>query len=363
MNLSFGIVLAPYRVDYYNYLHDECNTENWFFLESFEGQLFSTETLRKKATFPQRILPSYRFFSKWIPKGLLKILKNANPNFVLVPEYSITALIVILIKFLWGFKYKVISQCDDSYDMIISGGFSKWHDLARRCLAPYMDDIVLPDKKAAEWYQQRYQKGVWVPIILDEKKFAYFQNECLENRVRDIRKELELDGKLTVLFVGRQVPEKNIPYLIKACSSLSVPYKLILVGDGPQRDELKKIASEIGTDVFFAGQRNDLELYAWYSASDIFVLPSTREPFGAVTNEALLCGCYCLVSTRAGSACLIDPGVNGEVFDPFDDGALSAALNRVARRKNECVRTNNMTVLFTDVLTTLKEYANAEINQ
>ena len=48
----------------------------------------------------------------------------------------------------------------------------------------------------------------------------------------------------------------------------------------------------------------------------MLVLPSLIEAFGAVTNEALLQGCRCVISNRAGSACLIAEGSNGFICDP-----------------------------------------------
>ena len=60
------------------------------------------------------------------------------------------------------------------------------------------------------------------------------------------------------------------------------------------------------------------------------MLPSHLEPFGAVTNEALLAGCYALVSNKAGSSCLIEDGVNGFTFSPKDEKRLSSLMQDVS---------------------------------
>ena len=64
------------------------------------------------------------------------------------------------------------------------------------------------------------------------------------------------------------------------------------------------------------------------SLGDVFVLPSKYEPFGAVVNEALLAGCYVLCSLAAGASCLIEDGVNGNVFSPDSLQELVSLLKR-----------------------------------
>lgn len=76
----------------------------------------------------------------------------------------------------------------------------------------------------------------------------------------------------------------------------------------------------------FTGWLEGERLAAWYNLADVFVLPSLVEPFGAVVNDALAAGCFCLVSGRCGSACLVRRGWNGELFDPEDERGLASLL-------------------------------------
>lgn len=100
--------------------------------------------------------------------------------------------------------------------------------------------------------------------------------------------------------------------------------------------------SERGAAAFgrpYAGQRHfpgwleGVRLAAWYNLADIFVLPSLVEPFGAVVNDALAAGCFCLVSGRCGSSCLIRQGWNGELFDPEDEERLASLLREACRNR------------------------------
>ncbi len=125
-NLYLGVLLAPYRLDYYNYLYEHMNCEIYFQLHGFDGQLFSTEELEGKCTFTPKYLKIKRMLGdRQIVWGLVSLIRKANPQFVMVPEFSFLAIQVILIKKILGFKFKIISQCDDSYAMLTGKGFSR----------------------------------------------------------------------------------------------------------------------------------------------------------------------------------------------------------------------------------------------
>ena len=102
------------------------------------------------------------------------------------------------------------------------------------------------------------------------------------------------------------------------------------MGDGTEAPILQLQINDLVKEghVIFAGKKEDDELMAYYNLGDIFVLPSKYEPFGAVVNEALLAGCYVLCSSVAGASCLIEDGVNGNVFSPDSLQELVSLLKR-----------------------------------
>ena len=128
-----------------------------------------------------------------------------------------------------------------------------------------------------------------------------------------------LQGKKILLFVGRLVDFKNIDFAIIAFVKANIKDSVfVIIGSGNKEEELKKLAAKYD-NVYLAGRFEGDELYAWYNVGQVFTLPSRLEPFGAVTNEALVAGCQCLISCNAGSNCLINNGVNGYVIDPSDE--------------------------------------------
>ena len=353
-NLYLGVALAPYRLDYYNYISEHMNCDIYFQLRGFEGQLFSTEEVEKKCTFIPKYLKIIRMMGdRQVVWGLRKLIKQYKPEFIMVPEFSFLAMQVILIKKLFGYKYKIVSQCDDSYAMLVSKGFSRFHEWSRKLCMPFIDNLILLDSRAKTWYEQHYHKGIFMPLLADDTK------ACITDDVRakaDQYKELYgLCGLKTLLFVGRLIEVKNLSNLLKACSLLSFDYKLIIVGDGVLKETLEKEARDLNVNVEFVGRKNGVDLTAWYCCADVFVLPSVIEPFGAVTNEALLGGCNCVISKIAGSACLIKEGENGYLTDPNSVEDIAKQIGKACRLSVDSARTSKMSITFADAIKSMEE--------
>ena len=149
----------------------------------------------------------------------------------------------------------------------------------------------------------------------------------LEKRRSEFRRELGINGNC-FLFVGRLAPEKNLHRLLGAFSRLrqeqAGQWQLVLMGSGPQREELQaRIEREKIPGVIFPGFKVKEELLQYYAAADVFVLPSTSEPWGLVVDEAMAAGLPVVVSNRCGCyPDIVHDGVNGHAFDPEDEDAL-----------------------------------------
>lgn len=330
--LIFHPTIAPYRIDFFNDLYRAFDTRVCLEYWNLRDQTFDYEKIYAQFAFkPYYLKEVLRLGGRSVWGGIWKHLNEFNPDVVLVSEYGITAMMVLLHRLLKRKTYKVISICDDSYDMLAEKNeFSMMHRIARRTVVPGLDDLVLVEPKAAEWYQQRYGKGFCFPIIKQEDKARTEYARALELS-KQLRQEYALEGKKVFLFVGRLVDIKNVDTAIRAFSRLDQDKNVfVVVGDGPERDKWKQLAHELNTNVIFTGRKEGNELNAWYNVADIFVLSSYLEPFGAVTNESLLAGCYALVSNKAGSSCLIEDGVNGFTFSPMDEKRLSSLMQEVS---------------------------------
>ena len=83
--------------------------------------------------------------------------------------------------------------------------------------------------------------------------------------------------------------------------------------------------------VRFEGLKSVRELPPYYAFARCFVLPSTREPWGLVVNEAMASGLPVIVSNRCGCAeDLVEDGANGYTFDPDRTGSLTENLHELS---------------------------------
>lgn len=192
-----------------------------------------------------------------------------------------------------------------------------------------------------------------MPLLSDDSKTSV--TDEVRAKANQYKALYRLHNVKTLLFVGRLVEVKNLSSLLKACSLLSFDYKLIIVGDGVLKESLEKEARELGINVEFVGRKNDSALTAWYCCADVFVLPSVLEPFGAVTNEALLGGCNCVISKIAGSACLIKEGVNGFLTDPNSVEDISKQIAKACQMPIDSARSSKMFITFADAMRSMDE--------
>lgn len=120
-----------------------------------------------------------------------------------------------------------------------------------------------------------------------------------------------------VIFTGRLIREKNVDVLLRALVGVREErgdLRALIVGDGPERPALERLARDLGLAVTFAGFLPRYEdVIAAMKASKVFVLPSTREGFGIAALEAMACGLPVVTTDHPGNAAgdLVVPGVNG----------------------------------------------------
>lgn len=128
-----------------------------------------------------------------------------------------------------------------------------------------------------------------------------------------------------VIHISNFRDVKNIPDIITSFRKIreNIKAKLLLVGDGPEKQKMKALAAELnlGNDVIFLGQRADLpELL---SISDIMFHLSKKEAFGLVLLEALSCGVPSIATNIGGIPEVIEDGVNGFLVSLGDTQAAA----------------------------------------
>lgn len=359
-NLFFRTNVAPYRIDTYNALHDELDFELYFLYDYDPSQSYDMGKLYEQCTFTPHICKSVNILKhkyKFV-REVGKLIKQNDPDIIIVPEFKILCLQILMYKWIHRSRFKVISMCDDSYDMVSNDhDFSLLHKLARKLAVPRLDDLLLVDSKVVVWYKEHFGKGIWLPIIRDDRKESKNYERVIPISTQ-LQERFELKGQRVLLYVGRLVAVKNIKRVIESLNHCKEAFTFVIVGSGEEKESLRSAATNCTHKVIFAGRYEGDEVRAWYNLADVFILPSTKEAYGAVTNEALLAGCRCAISNRCGSTCLIDQS-NGLTFDPMDvnsiAGTLDSLFSGVEAANSICRKNNLMSFSFKDTINCLKQ--------
>jgi glycosyltransferase involved in cell wall biosynthesis len=138
------------------------------------------------------------------------------------------------------------------------------------------------------------------------------------------------DGTPVALCVSRFAPEKNFPLVIRAYEAMRCvrgDTRLVLVGDGPMAEELKK--KNVGYVI--AGRKVNGELSRHYASADVFLFPSTTETFGNVTLEAMASGLGIVAYDYAAARAHLEHERSALLAPLDDEGAFIAAAERLAR--------------------------------
>jgi glycosyltransferase involved in cell wall biosynthesis len=138
---------------------------------------------------------------------------------------------------------------------------------------------------------------------IDISRFRY--NDAVRTHMRN---EMDLSNRFVVGHVGRFVFQKNHEFLLKIFAEvrkLRPEAVLLLVGDGPLRNETEKQADDLqlGESVRFLGIRHDIQ--ALMQAMDVFLLPSRYEGLPVVGVEAQAAGLACIFSSNISSEAVL----------------------------------------------------------
>jgi glycosyltransferase involved in cell wall biosynthesis len=204
------------------------------------------------------------------------------------------------------------------------------------------------------WVSQGYPSNR-IRVFANTPDIEYFEQrrrDVTDDQIRELRAAWNSGNRRIAIFVGRFISVKGADLLLDAIRRLDDADRpfLVMVGDGVERDRLEARAR--GLPVVFMGFRSTDELIPLYAAADYFILPSRREPWGVVVNEAMACGLPVVLSDQVGShADLLDPSssgngllVEGPSVEVLAESLFTMAriddvrLERMGRRSTEIIQ-------------------------
>ena len=139
---------------------------------------------------------------------------------------------------------------------------------------------------------------------------------------RELHDRLAPRGEVLLGYVGRVAPEKSLERLAELRGLPGV--RLAIVGDGPAMRSVRRTLD--GMPVEFLGALGGERLATAYASFDVFVHTGTEETFGQTLQEAHASGLPIVAPRAGGPIDLVDPGVDGFLYDPADDGGLREAV-------------------------------------
>lgn len=138
--------------------------------------------------------------------------------------------------------------------------------------------------------------------------------------------------RVTILFVGRMQARKRVDSLLRACAEMGTKPRLLIVGDGPERETLETLAKKMYPSAEFIGAKHGAELKPYFKQADLFVLPGTG---GLAVQEAMSYGLPVIVAKGDGTQDDLVREGNGWQIEPENYGALVStmknALSNIAR--------------------------------
>lgn len=358
--LVFYQYLPPWRIDVFNEMAKYYDMTIVFTNADCEGFTYNRRELLGKLCNIKTVFLNngFKIGSRPIRFGISKLIKKEKPDVVFSHEYSPTSIMLAFYKQIKRFHYKFYITTSDNVAMAESSVGLKAK--ARSYVLSYADGIIVYSSAVKEWYS-RYFPKIKIDICpnIQNPKTLLSYRDSFVPYINEYIEKYDLKDCNIILYTGRLVEVKGLDLLLTAFADSEISnYKLVLVGDGNQKEKLQQQAKELGIEdmVVFAGYYSGNALYAWYDLANFFILPSRYEPFGAVVNEALVYGCPVVVSQFIGALDFVT-SENGLKFNPTNHQEFVDVLRRACNmyvRKEISKKENLMPCSFSDYVIAFK---------
>ncbi|MCY6484070.1 glycosyltransferase family 4 protein [Clostridium aestuarii] len=183
------------------------------------------------------------------------------------------------------------------------------------------NSVIVPSKKVRD-ILMNYGVNNEIEVIPTGIDLESFKKDNYDyNTIINMKKSLGIEKEQpVVLYIGRVAKEKSIDIIINSMFKLvkRIPdVKLLIVGDGPEKNNLDILAKSIGIDnsVIFTGEKNWNEIGKYYKMGDVFVSASKTETQGITFIEAMAAGIPVVAKYDRNLDGVIEDKVNGRIFN------------------------------------------------
>ena len=208
------------------------------------------------------------------------------------------------------------------------------------------DGVIVPSQYIADIVRGWGTKPNKIHLIYNGVDFK--KSELTKE---DARKKIGIPGNI-ILSSGRLVPWKGFRMLIKIMPKvleINQFFRLIIIGDGPEMNNLKTIVRNMGLDrkVYLVGKKSKEDMALYLAASDMFILNSGYEGFSHQILEAMAAGVPVIASAMGGNKEVVNQGENGFLVrynDEFNILEAIKGLHQSPELKNEFIIEGRKTV-------------------
>lgn len=275
--------------------------------------------------------------------ALARVIRQSRPTHVVISGYYPASHLLLALRL----KIAGVSIGLRSDNTLEHSRFTGMKGLIKRLVLPgilCLYDTWHPVGSAAEQYLHAIahcrRRVFRFPYAPDNEWFARESAPWRARRGLERRNLGWGADDFVILGVLKWHPREDPLTLVSAFVAMrrSVPTaRLVLVGDGPLRDEVESALSTQREAVHLPGYVPYSDLPRWYGVANVFVHPARSEPWGVSVNEAMACGLPVIASEGVGARHdLIEVGVNGDVYPIGDVQGLAGRLAALASAPERC---------------------------
>jgi len=323
----WNTIPSPYVVDRLNALaaHDELRFEVWFNERTEADRSWDVDE------------SSWKFSYRYLPKISLLGYSFNLPLYMFLSRPSAIVMGFGKVSFIFGFLCARIMNIPVGFRVVrvfeswgTAHPFTQW---IRRRMFRMIFAVETHGRDGAAYARMMGASKARIFIVPQTVNPVIYCSDKKSQKVQAqvLRKKLSLKG-ITFIYVGRLWWGKSLDTLLRAFAIVQNraedPVSLLLIGDGPEEDKLKRLACEMGLQNFvIAGFVQQVNLPPYYRASHVFVFPTLGDPYGIVVDEAMTCGLPVISTTQAGEIhARVEDGVTGFLVPPKDMNALAEKM-------------------------------------
>lgn len=321
---------SPYRISFFNELGKICNLTVLFerrTSDERELEWFNNKIINFKAVFLDGLKINK---DKALSFSVIKFFKKNIYDFIIIGGYA-TPTGMLAINYL---KFRKIP-----FGLNADGGLIDNNEfIGKKMMKKYYissADFWLSSSKITTDYFQYYGANI-SQIYLYPFTTIFERNlikKPIDSKIKwELRNKLNITEEKVILSVGRFVYSKGFDVLLEACTKIPKEYGVYIVGGKPTKEYDEFVRKFNLNNVHFIGFKSKEELKEYYMSSDLFVLPTRKDVWGLVINEAMCYGLPVITTDKCVAGLeLVKDYENGFIIPVNDSKNLAEKIRKVMK--------------------------------